>query len=68
MTTQRLFVLFLLGLVFFNYPFLSLFDHPTQELGVPLLYAYLFAAWGLFIVGTALAVERRERRQRPPGQ
>ena len=63
MTAQRLIVLFLMGVLLLNYPILSLFSLPTRVLGVPLLYLYLFGAWGLLIGLTALVVERRERRR-----
>jgi len=37
------------GLLLFNYPFLAVFDVRVRVLGVPLLWAYLFVAWGLVI-------------------
>lgn len=33
-----------------TYPLLALFNVPADVLGVPLLYAYLFAAWAVLIV------------------
>jgi hypothetical protein len=59
-TGQRLVGLFLLGCLFFNYPLLSLFNVRATLLGVPLLYAYLFAAWALLIALAALVVERSD--------
>ena len=56
---QRLIALFLLGCVLFNYPILSLFNVGTTVLGVPVLYAYIFAAWALLVALMALAVESR---------
>ena len=56
-TGARLAGLFLLGCLLFNYPLVALFDRPILVGGVPLLYAYLFAAWLLVIVATALVVE-----------
>jgi len=55
--------LFLLGLVLFNKPLLGIFDagSETTLFGIPLLYVYLFAAWGLLIALMAWAVERRRR-------
>ncbi|HMX16522.1 MAG TPA: hypothetical protein PKD29_06690 [Rhodocyclaceae bacterium] len=58
LTAQRLVALFLLGCALFNYPVLSLFNHPAQLLGIPLLYAYLFGAWVALIALIAWAVER----------
>jgi hypothetical protein len=56
---QRLVALCLLGLLLFNYPLLALFNVPETVLGVPVLYAYIFAAWALLIGLMALAVRPR---------
>jgi len=55
---ERLFALAFLGLVLFNYPLLSLFSGDGRVLGVPVLYAYLFAAWATLIALMALVVRR----------
>lgn len=54
----RLVGVFLLGCLLFNYPMLALFNANATVLGVPLVYAYLFAAWALLIVLVAVVVER----------
>ena len=46
---QRLGALFLLGSLFFNYPLISLFNVDGVILGIPVLYAYLFATWAVLI-------------------
>lgn len=46
----------MLGMVLFNFPILALFNVPGTFLGVPVLYAYLFAAWAALIGLMALAV------------
>jgi hypothetical protein len=56
---QRLIALFIFGCLLFNYPVLSLFNVPTEAFGVPVLYAYIFAAWALLVALMALAVESR---------
>jgi hypothetical protein len=56
--TQRLVALFLAGLLLFNYPLLAAFSRPEFVFGIPVLYAYLFAAWALLIGLLALVVER----------
>jgi hypothetical protein len=56
-TSERLIFLFLLGLLLFNPPLLSIFDRPATVIGIPLLYIYLFAAWGVLVVLMALTVE-----------
>ena len=49
----------MLGLVLFNFPLLALFNVDATVLGVPLLYAYLFAAWALLIGLMAYVAERK---------
>ena len=56
---QRLVALFLLGLFLLNYPLLNLFASASQVLGIPVLYAYVFAVWALLIGLMALVVEKR---------
>ncbi|TMG74230.1 MAG: hypothetical protein E6H80_08395 [Betaproteobacteria bacterium] len=56
---QRLAALFLLGFLLFNYPLLTLFVGPSQVLGIPVLYVYVFAVWALLIGLMALVVEKR---------
>jgi hypothetical protein len=56
---QRMIALFILGCLLFNYPLLSLFNLTAEVFGVPLLYAYIFAAWALLVALMALAAERR---------
>ena len=56
---QRLIALFVLGCLLFNYPILSLFNLPSEVFGVPVLYAYIFAAWTLLIALMAVAAEAR---------
>lgn len=54
----RLVALFLLGFLLLNYPLLNLFSGPGEVLGIPLVYAYIFAVWALLIGLMALVVER----------
>lgn len=58
LTGERLSALFLLGLVLLLPPLIGVFDKPVLVASIPLLYLYLFAAWGGLIVLTALAVGR----------
>ena len=55
---ERLVGLFLLGCLLFNFPLLALFNVQARVFGIPLLYAYLFAAWGLLIALVAAIMER----------
>jgi hypothetical protein len=57
-TGQRLVAIFLMGCVLLNYPILSLFARPVEVAGVPLLFAYVFAAWVVLIALMALVIER----------
>ena len=54
---QRLAALCLLGALLFGYPLLGVFNVPATILGIPVLYAYFFAAWGALIALMALAAE-----------
>jgi hypothetical protein len=56
---QRLIALFIFGCLLFNYPVLSLFNVAAVFFGIPVLYAYIFAAWALLVALMALAVEAR---------
>lgn len=49
-------VLFVVALLAFNPPVLSIFSVPELVLGVPTLYLYIFLAWGAAIVLLALNV------------
>ena len=57
---ERLIGVFLLGCLLFNFPMLALFNVRAAVFGVPLLYAYLFAAWLLLIALIALIMERSD--------
>lgn len=62
---QRLIALLVLGWLLFNYPLLALFNDAATWCGIPLLYAYLFGAWALFIALLALIVERQPKNPAP---
>jgi hypothetical protein len=55
---QRFVAICMLGIVLFNFPVLALFNVGGTVLGIPVLYAYIFAAWTLLIVLLALLAER----------
>ena len=57
---QRLVALFLLGVLLLNYPLLNLFAAPNLVLGIPVLYAYVFAVWALLIGLMTLVLEKRK--------
>ena len=53
----RIVSLFLLACLLFNYPILALFNVGANTAGVPVLYVYLFVAWGLVIALAAIVIE-----------
>ena len=55
---QRFLALCMLGIVLFNFPVLALFNVGGSLLGVPVLYAYIFAAWALVIALMYWVAER----------
>jgi hypothetical protein len=57
---ERLAGLFLLGCLLFNFPLLALFNVQGTVFGIPLPYAYLFAAWALLIALVAVIMERSD--------
>jgi hypothetical protein len=57
MKSGRLIALSILGFLLFNYPILALFNNSHTLFGVPVLYAYIFAVWGLLIAAIALVAE-----------
>jgi Na+-driven multidrug efflux pump len=59
-TGQRLAAVFLLGIVLFNYPIIALFNKPSEQFDIPLLYLYIFGAWALMVGLMAWVVERRK--------
>ncbi|MFN4064088.1 hypothetical protein [Parazoarcus communis] len=58
---QRLVAVFLVGIVLFNFPFLSLFDRDLQVFGLPLLHVGVFVAWCGVIALMAWIAERGSR-------
>lgn len=61
---DRLVVVALLGLLLFMPPLMSIFGHDGMIWGIPLLFFYLFAAWGLVVGLLALTVAAGDREDR----
>jgi hypothetical protein len=55
--TNRIAALFLLACLLFNYPVLALFNVGATAAGVPVLYVYIFVAWGLVIALAAVVID-----------
>lgn len=66
-TAGRSVGLFLLAVVLFNPPILSLFGSGGTIFGLPAIYIYLFASWALIIVLMSRIAERwvRDNAGRP---
>ena len=69
---ERAAALFVLAVLLFNPPLLSIFSADVRVLGMPLPYLYLFGAWALVVVLVALHAERSrfpsdDRRRRDAG-
>lgn len=56
----RLTCVFLAGCLLFSFPLMALFNVPGRIFGIPVLYAYLFAAWAALILLVAALMETRE--------
>ncbi len=66
LTGERLFALFLLGALMFTPPWLGVFDRPRLVAGIPLLYLYLFVAWGFLILLVAFVIETADDSEAVP--
>ncbi|MCB1857899.1 MAG: hypothetical protein KDI63_06490 [Gammaproteobacteria bacterium] len=53
---QRLLAVFFMGILLLFSPVTTLFDGPGQVFGIPVLYLYLFGAWGGLIIAMAWIV------------
>ena len=54
----RLACVFLAGCLLFSFPLIAIFNVHGRILGIPVLFAYLFAAWAAIIVLVGLLMER----------
>lgn len=43
-------ILFILGLIMLNYPFLDIFNKTSIIFGFPLTFIYIFGGWGVSIM------------------
>lgn len=59
----KFFFLFLLLMLAFNYPILSIFNVPEKIGDLPLLYLYIFVAWVIGIALIALVFERHHAQR-----
>lgn len=61
LTRQRLFGIFLTGVLLLYSPAMTLFDRSVEWKGFPISYLYLFGVWLLLVVLAALTVESDSR-------
>lgn len=62
---ERWVALFLLGGLAFSPPLLFIFSADAAVFGIPVLYVYLFVAWGALIALTAIVAKRLHRAEKP---
>ncbi len=64
---ERTLAVALMALIAFNQPMLRIFDQGASSMmaGLPVIYLYIFAAWGLVIALLAAAVETSGKSSRP---
>jgi len=62
---QKLLGLFVLALVLFNHPVLSIFNREIFIAGIPLLFFYLFIAWFFIVFLLIVVIERRSLLRMP---
>jgi len=62
--TERFAALVILAALLFNPPILSIFSAPHFVFGIPLLYFYLFVAWGLIIAVNAIISDKLSRENK----
>ena len=60
---KRLIGLFLLGILLFNYPIVSIFNLNKTLFGFPLLYLYMFSVWGILILLIIINTEKNPRKR-----
>jgi Ca2+/Na+ antiporter len=62
---QRFAALALLMIVVFSYPLLSVANKLKTIMGLPVLYAYIFLAWIIFIVLLYRSAEKKGPKNNP---
>jgi hypothetical protein len=60
--SSKLLITFVVFLVLFNYPLLSIVDQKTLIWGFPSLYFYMFLVWALMIFVVARIVRPRKKK------
>jgi len=56
-SSERIVILFLLGILLFSPPFILIFDSPALVAGIPKLFLYLIIAWAALIALMMLVIE-----------
>lgn len=56
---ERLVAVFLAGVLLFNYPVLAVFNRAAEVFGIPLVYVYIFTAWG-GVIALLATIARRQ--------
>ena len=56
-SSERIVILFILGILLFSPPFILIFDSPALVAGIPKLFLYLIVAWAALIALMMLVIE-----------
>ncbi len=56
-SSERIVILFILGILLFSPPFILIFDSPAFVAGIPKLFLYLIVAWAALIMLMMLVIE-----------
>ena len=56
-SSERLVITFILGILLFSPPFILIFDNPALVAGIPMLFLYLIIAWAALIALMMLVIE-----------
>lgn len=59
--SEKLLVVFVVFLLLFNYPLLSIFDRRELWMGMPVLYFYMFFVWGAIILSIGQIVKTKKK-------
>lgn len=59
--SEKLLVVFVVFLLLFNYPLLTIFDRQEMWLGLPVLYSYMFFVWAAIIVTLRIIIKRKKK-------
>jgi Na+-driven multidrug efflux pump len=60
-------IFFVLGIIMMNYPFINIFNKPTQLFGIPVFYLYMYLGWLVSILVIYLFVKAIDHEENNKG-